>query len=108
MTGYERAALNFSQELLEDLRKLRLELARQRKVPAYIIFGDATLHDLARKCPTTPEGLLHISVIGLKKLEQKAVSLRQMSSPNIEVKQLASALPGIFMKLLRTENEPLS
>jgi ATP-dependent DNA helicase RecQ len=61
---------SFDQEIFEDLRKLRLELARQRGVPAYIIFGDATLRDLARKCPSTPEDLLLVSGIGLKKLDQ--------------------------------------
>jgi ATP-dependent DNA helicase RecQ len=58
------------QEIFEALRKLRLELARQRRVPAYIIFGDATLRDLARKCPTTPADIIEVSGIGLKKLEQ--------------------------------------
>jgi ATP-dependent DNA helicase RecQ len=56
-------------ELFEKLRELRLELARQRSVPAYIIFGDATLRDLARKRPSSPEDLLLISGIGLKKLD---------------------------------------
>jgi ATP-dependent DNA helicase RecQ len=39
-------------------------------VPAYIIFGDATLLDLARKKPSTPGALLLVSGIGMKKLEQ--------------------------------------
>ncbi len=57
-------------EIFENLRKLRLELARQRGVPAYIIFGDATLRELASKRASTPEDLLLVSGIGLKKLEQ--------------------------------------
>jgi ATP-dependent DNA helicase RecQ len=57
-------------EIIEHLRKLRLELARQKGVPAYIIFGDATLRELAGKNPSTPEDLLLVSGIGLKKLEQ--------------------------------------
>lgn len=56
-------------ELCEALRKLRRELARERGVPAYIIFGDATLRDLARKIPSTPSALLLVSGIGMKKLE---------------------------------------
>jgi len=58
-------------DIIEALRKLRTELARQRRVPAYIIFGDATLRDLASKNPSTPEELLRVSGIGLKKLEQR-------------------------------------
>ena len=56
--------------LFERLRKMRLELARQNNVPAYVVFGDVTLRDLARKRPTTPEALLGVSGIGLKKLDQ--------------------------------------
>ena len=57
-------------ELFEELRKLRRNLAKQRAVPAYIVFNDATLRDLARERPATHEELLRISGIGLKKLEQ--------------------------------------
>ncbi len=57
-------------ELFEELRKLRRELAQEKRVPAYIIFGDVTLRDLARKCPSTPDALLLVSGIGMKKLEQ--------------------------------------
>jgi superfamily II DNA helicase RecQ len=39
-------------------------------VPAYIVFNDATLRDLARKRPRTPDALLRVSGIGMKKLEQ--------------------------------------
>jgi ATP-dependent DNA helicase RecQ len=57
-------------ELFEELRELRRKLARERGVPAYIIFGDVTLRDMARKSPTTPDALLRVSGIGMKKLEQ--------------------------------------
>jgi len=57
-------------KLFERLRKMRLELARQNKIPAYVVFGDVTLRDLARKRPMTPDALLGISGIGLKKLDQ--------------------------------------
>jgi len=61
---------SLDQALFEELRKLRLELARQRGVPAYIIFGDATLRELATKRPSTSDDLLQVSGIGMKKLEQ--------------------------------------
>ncbi len=61
---------NLDPELCEDLRKLRRELARKRGVPAYIIFDDATLRDLARKSPSTPGALLLVSGIAMKKQEQ--------------------------------------
>jgi ATP-dependent DNA helicase RecQ len=57
-------------ELFEKLRRLRRRLARERGVPAYIIFSDATLRDIAAKCPSTPDLLLGVSGIGTRKLEQ--------------------------------------
>jgi ATP-dependent DNA helicase RecQ len=57
-------------DLFEELRGLRRKLAQQSAVPAYIVFNDVTLRDLARKRPQTPEELLRVSGIGLKKLEQ--------------------------------------
>ena len=57
-------------ELFEQLRRLRRKLAQQNSVPAYIVFSDATLRDLARKRPLAPAALLGVSGIGMKKLEQ--------------------------------------
>ena len=57
-------------KLFERLRKMRLDLARRNNIPAYVVFGDVTLRDLARKRPTTPEALLGVSGIGVKKLDQ--------------------------------------
>lgn len=54
--------------LLEALRKRRLELARKGGVPAYIVFTDATLLDMCRKHPRTPEAFLAVSGVGKEKL----------------------------------------
>jgi len=56
--------------LFEELRKLRRRLAQQKAMPAYIIFGDAALRDMARKRPSTPAALLLVFGIGEKKLKQ--------------------------------------
>jgi ATP-dependent DNA helicase RecQ len=56
--------------LFEKLRKVRQRLAQQRGVPAYIVFGDAALRDMARKRPSTPGEFLQVSGVGIKKLEQ--------------------------------------
>jgi ATP-dependent DNA helicase RecQ len=53
--------------LFESLRALRRELAADRGVPPYVIFGDTTLRDLARVRPSTPDALLEIRGIGEKK-----------------------------------------
>lgn len=55
--------------LFERLRGLRRALAAEAGVPAYVVFGDATLRDLARKKPASAGALLAVSGIGAKKLE---------------------------------------
>ncbi|MCC6908412.1 MAG: DNA helicase RecQ [Phycisphaerales bacterium] len=42
-------------DLFEALRQLRAAIAAERDVPAYVIFGDGTLRDLARKRPGSVE-----------------------------------------------------
>jgi ATP-dependent DNA helicase RecQ len=56
-------------ELFERLRAWRAEAARRHGVPAYVIFHDATLRDVARLRPGSLEALRGISGIGAKKLE---------------------------------------
>ena len=57
------------QELFESLRALRHEIATQRGVPAYIIFGNAALRDMARLRPTTTAEFLQVHGVGEKKLK---------------------------------------
>ena len=56
--------------LFERLRSWRAEESREQGVPAYIVFGDATLRGIAVTRPTTLAELGAISGIGEKKLEQ--------------------------------------
>jgi ATP-dependent DNA helicase RecQ len=58
-----------AQPLFERLRAWRADVAREQGVPAYIVFGDATLRGIALTEPTTLEQLSEISGIGEKKLE---------------------------------------
>jgi ATP-dependent DNA helicase RecQ len=55
-------------DLFESLRGLRREIARERAVPPYIIFGDATLRELARHRPTTLEAFRRMRGVGDRKL----------------------------------------
>jgi len=57
-------------QLFEILRRLRQEIAQNKHVPAYIVFGDATLRDMARRRPSTPETLLEVNGVGEKKCQQ--------------------------------------
>ena len=52
-----------------DLRAWRAEVARGHNLPAYIVFNDATLADMARIAPQTLGELGQISGVGVKKLQ---------------------------------------
>jgi ATP-dependent DNA helicase RecQ len=54
--------------LFERLRSLRRELAEARRVPAYVLFSDATLRDIARLRPGSPGALLTVRGVGQRKL----------------------------------------
>ena len=53
--------------LLGALYALRKRLAAKQKVPAYMIFNDATLREMARKKPLSLDELLNITGVGEKK-----------------------------------------
>jgi ATP-dependent DNA helicase RecQ len=55
--------------LFERLREWRSGVAREQGVPAYIVFGDATLRGIALTRPSSLEQLGTISGVGEKKLE---------------------------------------
>ncbi len=61
---------HYHSPLYDKLRELRLKLAKERDVPAYTIFNDATLREIAQRKPQNPAQLLQIKGIGLKKLDQ--------------------------------------
>ena len=51
-------------ELYERLRSLRGEIASEQRVPAYIVFSNATLADMADKKPTHMWELMEVSGVG--------------------------------------------
>jgi ATP-dependent DNA helicase RecQ len=58
-----------SHDLFEELRVLRKRLADERRVPAYVVFSDATLREMAQTRPSTPSEFLALGGVGAKKLE---------------------------------------
>ena len=61
-------------DLLLALKALRLRLAQERGVPAYVIFSDRSLEDMARRRPRTAEDFSQVHGVG-------AVKLRDLSAP---------------------------
>lgn len=58
-----------AQPLFDALRNWRGEVAKNNGVPAYVIFHDATLREIALARPESMEDLGHISGVGVRKLE---------------------------------------
>ena len=51
-------------ELYDILRELRAELAKDANIPAYVVFSNATLQDMARKKPKTISEFRRVSGVG--------------------------------------------
>jgi ATP-dependent DNA helicase RecQ len=60
---------NVDRDLFERLRALRLEIARSRGVPPYVIFHDTTLREMARLKPRSLSALLGVKGVGARKAE---------------------------------------
>ena len=64
-------SLSESEEALFDrLRTLRMEIAREAKVPPYIVFSDKTLVHMCRVKPGTRAEMLTVSGVGEFKFEK--------------------------------------
>ena len=61
---------DLDEDLFERLQKWRAAAAAELKVPAYVVFTDATLVALAERRPSSPAELLAIAGIGARKLGQ--------------------------------------
>jgi DNA helicase II / ATP-dependent DNA helicase PcrA len=62
--------VDYDEALFERLREWRLDRAGEEKVPAYVVFTDATLELIAEVKPGDEQTLLRISGIGKSKLEK--------------------------------------
>mgnify|MGYP000077482590 FL=1 len=65
-----RPEVPVNSDLLDALKTLRKGIASKKSVPAYVIFTDATLIDMCKKCPETPDEMLEVSGVGRTKLEK--------------------------------------
>lgn len=62
--------LDFDRDLFSELRSLRKQVADERDVPAYVIFGDVALREMAYYMPNSLETFSTISGVGSTKLDQ--------------------------------------
>lgn len=63
----------------EAFRALRASIAREHGIPAYIVFGDKTLYELAERLPQTQEEMLSITGIGEVKFERYGEAFLELS-----------------------------
>jgi ATP-dependent DNA helicase RecQ len=66
----KKGDLDYDTELFEILRNLRKELADKAGVPPFVVFGDATLREMAFYFPQDKKSFSAVSGVGAKKLEQ--------------------------------------
>jgi ATP-dependent DNA helicase RecQ len=68
--GFAESGLSAAEQLIfEKLRWWRVETARKHNVPAYVIFNDATMREIAKTQPASLLDLRGVSGVGEKKLE---------------------------------------
>ena len=85
VTGAERARMRCrtcpstaEESLVEELKAWRLVRAREREVPAYVIFTDATIDALAEAKPSDVDGLLAVSGIGPDKASRYGAEILEL------------------------------
>ena len=66
----EAAEAGYDQELFEQLRRLRKNLADEKGVPPFVVFGDLALRQMALYLPQSAENFAKISGVGAEKLKQ--------------------------------------
>ena len=68
--GYSGFEVEPDPDLFERLKELRRGLAARRHVPAYVVFNDATLLEMAALKPSTADELLQVNGVGQAKLQR--------------------------------------
>lgn len=92
---------NEKKGLFEKLRVLRYQIAKEQGVPAYVVFGDASLKDMEAKQPLTISAFAEISGVGAAKLEKYAEAfLKEITEhvDSVKPKILTHEQTWIFFK----------
>ncbi|HHT7629881.1 DNA helicase RecQ [Pasteurella multocida] len=72
------AIVQYDKDLFARLRFLRKQIADKENIPAYIVFNDATLQEMAQYQPTTKAEMLAINGVGATKFERFAQPFMQI------------------------------
>lgn len=91
----ERPLTETEVRLFESLRQLRLSVARDRNLPPYVVFTDATLREMARLRPRTVEAMAHIRGVGQRKLAELAPQFASHIDAHCREHNLDAAPPPV-------------
>lgn len=101
------AALTIDQDLFEQLRLLRKDLARSENVAPFIIFSDVTLKDMATKLPISADQFLEIKGVGNQKFERYGQSFMNVIIAYLdEHPEILPAAPQQMKEKKRKSGEP--
>ncbi|WP_353662111.1 DNA helicase RecQ [Hydrogenimonas sp. SS33] len=70
--------MGYDQAIFDKLRALRREIAAKEGVPAYMVFGDRSLMEMASSLPESEEAMLKIGGVGRKKMERYGEAFLQV------------------------------
>ena len=93
----------YDEATFEALRVWRLAVAGATKVPAYVVFTDATLTAIAEKAPDTPGQLAAVSGVGARKLERygsDVLAILRGADP-VETAEISSAATELAKDVLQ-------
>ena len=98
--------------LLAALKELRLKIADELKVPAYVVFHDSSLIDMCMKLPTTKDELDKVSGVGQMKIERFGERFIRVISNFIENNQIMNITSTTAKEInvldIELSNEPIS
>ncbi len=94
--------------LFEELRQLRKQIAQDAGVPPYVVFGDATLAQMARERPLDDDAMLAISGIGQHKLAKYGAEfLDAITAYCVDSNDSALDLSPLHRRILQAAREGL-
>ncbi|MEP6260601.1 MAG: DNA helicase RecQ [Gillisia sp.] len=97
--------------LFEKLRQLRLRIAQEEGIPAYLIFNDATLKEMEKERPMTDDDFMQINGVGRKKMQDYGYQfIREIISYKKQkpTKKKKAAKGNTYKATLELYNEGLS
>ncbi len=82
----------YLQDLFEELKRVRMAIARDEDVPPYVVFSDATLVEMATYLPLNKDEMRKISGVGDLKLEKYGIDFLSEIRNYCEVNRLESRI----------------